>query len=192
MSTNQPDLDQLQHTVAGVLHEHWVLFLLEGIVLVLLGAAAILVPPLASLAVAIFLGWLFLISGIAGLITTLWMRGGPGFAWSLLSGLLGVAAGVVLIGWPVGGALSLVLVLVVYFLIEGVASIMFALEHRRALSGRWGWMLASGVVDLILGGLIFAGLPGSALWIIGLLVGLNLLFGGASLIAMALHARSET
>jgi uncharacterized membrane protein HdeD (DUF308 family) len=189
MSTNQPDFDQLQHGVAKLLHEHWVLFLIEGIVLLVLGVAAVLIPPLATLAVAIFLGWLFLISGIVGLITTFWMRAAPGFFWSLLSGVLGIVAGVVLIGWPVGGALSLTLVLIVYFVIEGIASIMFALEHKRALSGRWGWMLASGVVDLILGGLVFAGLPGSALWIIGLLVGINLLFGGASLIAMALHAR---
>ena len=189
MSTNQPDFDQPQRNVAQLLHEHWILFLVEGIVLVVLGVAAVLIPPIATLAVAIFLGWLFLISGVVGLFTTLWMRGAPGFRWSLLSAILGIVAGIVLIGWPISGALSLTLVLIAYFLIEGVASIMFALEHKRALSGRWGWMLASGFVDLILGGLIFAGLPDAAFWIIGLLVSINLLFGGVSLIAMALHAR---
>ena len=66
---------------------------------------------------------------------------------------------------------------------------MFALAHRKELSGRWGWLLVSGLVDLIVAALIIAGLPGSAAWAIGLLVGINLVFGGASLIGMALAAR---
>jgi uncharacterized membrane protein HdeD (DUF308 family) len=67
----------------------------------------------------------------------------------------------------VGGAVSLTLVLIVFFLIEGIASIMYAMEHRQQLSGRWGWMLASGIVDLILAAMIFAGLPGTAAWALG-------------------------
>ncbi|MGC1694525.1 MAG: DUF308 domain-containing protein, partial [Pseudolabrys sp.] len=74
-------------------------------------------------------------------------------------------------------------------IIEGVASIMFALEHKRQLSGRWGWMLVSGIVDLVLGAMIFAGLPSTAAWAIGLLVGINMVFGGTALVAMAVHAR---
>jgi uncharacterized membrane protein HdeD (DUF308 family) len=66
---------------------------------------------------------------------------------------------------------------------------MFALEHKRELSGRWGWMLASGIIDLILAAIIFAGLPVTAAWAIGLVVGINMIFGGLALIAMALHAR---
>jgi len=130
------------------------------------------------------------VSGIVGLVTTFWMRHAPGFWWALLSAVLGIVVGIVLIGWPVSGAISLTLVLIVFFIIEGVASIMFALEHRRELSGRWGWMLASGIVDLILAAIILAGLPLSAAWAIGLLVGINMVFGGSALIAMALHARS--
>ncbi len=190
MSMDQPGTDRFRGAIATSMQEHWVLFLVEGIILVVLGLAAIIVPPLATLAVAIFLGWLFLISGIVGLVTTFWMRHAPGFWWSLLSAVLGIVAGIVLIGWPVSGAISLTLVLIVFFVIEGVASIMFALEHRRELSGRWGWMLASGIVDLILAAIIFAGLPLSAAWALGLLVGINLVFGGSALIAMALHARS--
>jgi uncharacterized membrane protein HdeD (DUF308 family) len=67
---------------------------------------------------------------------------------------------------------------------------LFALEHKRELSGRWGVMLVSGLVDLFLAGIIFAGLPGTAAWAIGLLIGINLVFGGSALIAMALHARN--
>lgn len=190
MSMDRPDADRLRSTVTASMQEHWVLFLVEEIILVILGLAAIIVPPLATLAVAIFIGWLFLISGIVGLVTTFWMRHAPGFWWSLLSAVLGIVAGIVLIGSPVSGAISLTLVLIIFFIIEGVASIMFALEHRAELSGRWGWMLASGIVDLVLAAIIFAGLPLSAAWALGLLVGINLVFGGSALVAMALHARS--
>jgi uncharacterized membrane protein HdeD (DUF308 family) len=119
------------------------------------------------------------------------MRHAPGFTWSLLSALLGVVAGIVLIAFPASGALSLTLVVIVFFAIEGVATIMYALEHKRELSGRWGWMLVSGVVDLFLAAVILAGFPVSAAWAIGLLVGINMMFGGIALVMMALHARGD-
>ena len=189
MTMNQPDIGQIQRAVASSLHEHWRLFLVEGIVLVVLGLLAIVVPPIATLAVEILFGWLFLVSGILGLITTFWMRSAPGFWWSLLSAALGIAAGLVLLARPMSGVLTLTLILIIFFTIEGVASIMYALEHKRELTGRWGFMLASGIVDLILAAIILMGLPGTAAWAIGLLVGINLVFGGSALIAMALHAR---
>jgi uncharacterized membrane protein HdeD (DUF308 family) len=189
MTMNQPNIEHIQRAVATSLHEHWVLFLVEGIVLVALGLLAIVLPPIATLAVEILFGWLFLISGVVGLITTFWMRQAPGFWWALLSAVLGIAAGIVLLAWPLSGVLTLTMILIVFFMIEGVASIMYALEHKRELSGRWGWMLASGIVDLIVAGIIFAGLPGTAAWAIGILVGINMVFGGSALIAMALHAR---
>jgi len=83
------------------------------------------------------------------------------------------------------------LILTVFLLIEGITSIFYALEHKRELSGRWGAMLFSGIVDVGLAGLIFAGFPGTAVWAIGLLIGVNLVFGGCALIAMALHARDS-
>ena len=189
MTMNQPNIEQFQRAVATSLHEHWVMFLIEGIVLVVLGLLAIVVPPIATLAVEILFGWLFLVSGVMGLITTFWMRQAPGFWWALLSAVLGIGAGIVLLAWPLSGVLSLTLILIVFFTIEGVASIMYALEHKRELSGRWGWMLASGIVDLILAGIIFAGLPETATWALGLLVGINMLFGGTAMIGMALAAR---
>src|SRR5262245_19168487 len=190
MSMDSGDANQLQRALAQSVRQHWVLFLIEGIVLVVLGLLAIIIPPLATIAVTIFLGWLFLISGILGLVTTFWARHAPGFWWSLLSAVLAIAAGIVLLVWPISGAISLTLLLIVFFIIEGVLSIMYALEHKKELSGRWGWMLASGIIDLILAGLILIGLPGTAAWALGLLVGINMLFGGSALIAMALHART--
>jgi len=189
MTMNSGDINELQRTLTASIREHWVLFLVEGIVLVVLGILAIVVPVIATLAVAIFLGWLFLISGIVGLVTTFMARQMPGFWWALLSAVLAIAAGLVLLAWPVSGAVSLTLLLIVFFTIEGVLTIMYAIEHKRELSGRWGWMLASGIIDLVLAAMILAGLPGTAAWALGLLVGINMLFGGASMIAMALHAR---
>src|ERR1700693_5404713 len=167
MSSNKADLEKLQSAVANSLHEHWRLFLAEGIILFLLGILAIVVPPIATIAVEILIGWLLLVSGIVGLIATLRSRSAPGFWWSLVSAVLGIVAGIVLLAWPLSGALSLTLVLTVFLVLEGVVSILYALEHKRELSGRWGAMLFSGIVDLLLAGIIFAGLPGTAAWAIG-------------------------
>src|SRR5580704_6491358 len=104
------DITNLQSKLSAAVREHWKAFLFEGILLVILGLAAIIVPPLASLAVTIFLGWLFLISGIAGLALTFWSRQLPGFWWSLISALLAIAAGVVLLTRPVQGTLTLTIV----------------------------------------------------------------------------------
>jgi len=130
------DVREVGYQIGGAIRRHWVLFLTEGIVLVILGILALLAPVVASVAATVFFGWLLLLSGIVGLFTT-----------------------------------------------------MYALEHRNALSGRWGWMLASGIVDVGLGVLLLIGLPGTALWALGLLLGINLIFGGWALIYMALHAR---
>jgi uncharacterized membrane protein HdeD (DUF308 family) len=172
------------------MHQHWLKFVIEGVVLLVLGMLAIVVPPLATLGITIFIGWLLLVSGVVGLFMTFATRGLPGFWWSLVSGLLGVVAGLVLLAWPVSGAVSLTLVLTAFFIVEGVASIMYALDHKRQLSGRWGLMLLSGVIDLVLAAVILAGLPGTALWALGVLVGINMVFGGISLIGLGLAARS--
>jgi uncharacterized membrane protein HdeD (DUF308 family) len=189
MSTNQANIEGIRRDVTKALHDHWALYLVEGVVLIVLGATAIALPPLATLVVTILIGWLIFLSGIVGLFTTFWMRRAPGFWWSLLSAVLAVVVGVLLLAMPASGAISLTILLVVFFVIEGAASIMFALDHKRELSGQWGWMLVSGVVDLILAALIFAGLPSTSAWAIGLLVGINMIFGGVALTAMALHAR---
>jgi uncharacterized membrane protein HdeD (DUF308 family) len=174
---------------AGAIRQHSTAFIVEGIVLLVLGVLAVLLPPLATIGVTIFIGWLFLLSGVMGLVATFWARPVAGFWWSLISAVLGIAAGLVLLASPVGGAVSLTLVLIVFFVIEGVATIMYALDHRRELSGRSGFLLFSGVIDLGLALMILLGLPGTAAWAIGLLVGINMLFGGAALLMMGLHAR---
>src|SRR5471030_829505 len=183
------DITALQSKMSAAVREHWKAFLFEGILLTVLGLAAMIAPLIASLAFTIFLGWMFLISGIAGLAMTFWARQMPGFWWSLISAALAVGAGLILLTRPAQGVLTLTIVIGAYFLAEGVATIMYALEHRRELSERWSWMLFAGILDILISAMIITGLPGSAEWAIGLLVGINLLFGGASLIGMALAAR---
>jgi uncharacterized membrane protein HdeD (DUF308 family) len=168
----------------------------------LLGLLAIIVPSITSSEVTIVLGWVFLVSGAIGLATTYWARRAPGFWWSLVSALLAILVGVVLIankphdlygglmGWPFEKVGPLRLILVLFFLVEGGASIMFAIEHRRQFSGRWAWMLISGVIDIFLASIIIFDLPGSSAWTLGLLVGINMIFGGVALVAMGSHARS--
>ena len=174
------------------IHDHWGLFLFEGILLVVLGLLAILVPQVASLAVTLLLGWLFAISGIFGLIASFWARQAPGFWWSLLSAVLSIVVGALLLARPVVGVFSLTYLLIAFFFVEGVVSIMYAIEHRRELTGGWVWMLVSGIITLALGVMILAGLPSTAAWALGLLVGIDMVFGGSSLIAVALAARSQT
>ncbi len=172
------------------MHDHWGLFLAEGIALCLLGLAAILVPPLAGLAATIFLGWLFLLAGVVGLLATLRARSAPGFAWSLLSAIVALVAGGVLLWNPLQGLVTLTYVLIAFFIVDGLLIIVLAIAHRREMSGRWEWMLANGVIDLVLAAIIISGLPGTLAWALGLLLGIDLVFGGTSLIGMALDARN--
>jgi uncharacterized membrane protein HdeD (DUF308 family) len=186
MSLNQQDIGK---AIQKSVREHWRMYLIEGIILTILGLAAIALPPLAGLATALVLGWLFLLGGVLGLIATFGQRNAPGFWWALVSAVISLAAGYVLLRSPAAGVATLTYVLTAFFLIDGVVIIVMAFEHRRELSGRWEWMMLGGVMDLILGGIIIAGLPGTLAWALGLLVGIDLVFGGMSLIAMALAAK---
>ena len=184
-------VQRAQAQFANAVREHSTMFLVEGIVLVVLGILAILVPNIATLAAEILIGWLLLIAGAVGLYMTFTTKGAPGYWWSLISAIISIIAGVLLLIWPITGIVSLTIVLIAFFLIEGISSIMYAIQHRSELHGRWGWMLASGIVTLVLAFLIYAGLPSTAAWAIGLLVGIDLVFGGAALIGIALAARKE-
>lgn len=169
----------------------WQHMLLEGIVLIILGWLALVLPTFAAAALFnTIIGWLFVVSGLIGLVTTLGGRLTAGFWWSLLSAALAIAVGATLMQWPAANSIPVAYVLVTFFVIEGLATIMFALDHRRQLSGRWEWMVASGVVDLSLAVLVVLGLPDILPWTIGLLVGINMVFGGSALIAMAIYAHT--
>ena len=134
--TAVPASDQIRAQLGAAVQRHWLLFLCEGIALLLLGLLAVIAPAIASVAATVFFGWILLLSGVIGLLTTFRARQAPGFTWSLLSALLGVIAGALLLWWPLQGVLSLTAMLIAFLLMEGVVSIMYALEHRSGLSGR--------------------------------------------------------
>src|SRR5882762_11402514 len=108
MATEQPFASaEIRSAVNAAIHRHWGLFLFEGIVLIVLGTLAVLVPAVASLAATIVFGWILLLSGVMGLISTFRAQQAPGFGWSLLSAVLGIAAGTILLVAPLQGTLSL-------------------------------------------------------------------------------------
>ena len=181
--------DDPQAIMVRAIRAHSGLYLAEGIALIILGLGAMIIPPLAGLAATIFLGWLFIIAGAIGLAATLRARGAPGFAWSLLSAIAALIAGAVLLWYPLQGVITLTFVLTAFFIVDGLFMVGFALSHRRELSGRWEWMLFNGIIDLVLAGIIISGMPGTFAWALGLIVGIDLLFGGVSLVMVALEAR---
>lgn len=196
MSSPEPqitaaEIEKIRSDFSDAVRAHWKAFLIEGLVFLVIGLAAIVLPSFASIAITVLLGWMFVTIGVAGVILSIWARQMPGLWWSLVSAGLAIAAGLVLLIWPLEGTLSLTLVIGAYFLVEGVATIMYALDHKRELSNRWGWLMFAGIMDILISVVIMIGLPGSAFWAVGLIVGINLMFGGASLIGMALAARSE-
>jgi uncharacterized membrane protein HdeD (DUF308 family) len=181
-----------RHPSAAVtqsMHEHWGLFLAEGIVVTILGLAAIIVPPIAGLFATVVLGWLLLIAGAVGLFVTLRSRQAPGFAWALLSALAALVAGGLLLWNPLQGLVTLTYVMTAFFIVDGVLTIVLAIAHRRELTGKWEWMMVNGIIDLLLAAIIIMGFPGTLVWAFGLLLGVDMIFGGASLIAVALQAR---
>jgi uncharacterized membrane protein HdeD (DUF308 family) len=186
MSVNESVNQRRPNLELAVVVHQWTFYLFEGVILFVLGLLAILVPPLATVSVTIVIGALFFASGAAGLVSTFSGRRAPGFWWSLISAVLGIVVGLLLLVQPIAGAISLTLVLIAFFIAEGIFSILFGVAQRRHVSN-WGWMVASGVVDLALAGILLSGLPGDAAWAIGLLVGINLIFGGAALTAIALR-----
>jgi uncharacterized membrane protein HdeD (DUF308 family) len=203
MALNQPATIRFRSEFATSLHNHWWLFLIDGIVLLLLGAAALIIPQIATVTVEMFFGCLFLLCGIIGLVTTFWMRPSPGFWWSLLSAIAAISVAAVLLsslfsdavfdalmpGPDVDDAVEpLMLVLTAFFCTEGIASVMFASDHKRELPRAWRVMFLSGIVDLVLASMIALEIPSSAASAIGLLVGINMAFGGLALIAMALES----
>jgi uncharacterized membrane protein HdeD (DUF308 family) len=168
---------------------HWKLFLTEGVILSALGLAAMIVPTVAGVAATVLLGWLFAIAGLVGLFAALKGRNAPGFGWSLVSAIVALFAGALLLWNALQSLVMLTYVLVGFFIIDGVLTIMLALSHWRNLSGKWEWLMVNGVIDLFFAGVVIAGLPGTLVWVLGLVVGIDMIFGGASLIAMAMSAR---
>jgi uncharacterized membrane protein HdeD (DUF308 family) len=192
MSTRESPLNsRFTENLLTAVQEHWQLLLAEGIILLILGLAAIVVPLVAGLVTTVFVGLMLFAAGIVGLVSTFRGSRVPGFWWSLLSAIAAIIAGGIMLWNPAVGLISLTTLLIAYFIVVGVLTIILSLQHRKELSGRWQWLLVNGILDLVIAGLIIAGVPGSFVWALGLLVGIDLVFSGSSLIAIALAARDS-
>jgi uncharacterized membrane protein HdeD (DUF308 family) len=178
---------------AEALKKYRTWYMIYGVVLIALGLFAIAMPNVATLAVELMIGWLLVIGGVFGLIAA--FSGGqstPGFWWNLLVAVLYLLAGIALLWHPVAGAVTLTLILVAYLIAGGIVKAVMSVNLRSVLPKAWGWMLFSALVDIALAALILSGWPGSAGWVIGLLVGINLLMTGAALLVASIYSRDIT
>jgi len=173
-----------------VLRKHSTWFLIYGILIVVLGALAIVAPGIATLAVTLTVGWLLALGGLFGLVAL--VSGGtgvPNFWWNLFTSAIYVLAGFAVLTRPMAGVLTLTIILAAYLLAGGVLRIMMAFSYRAHVPAAWFWVLLSGVIDIVLALIIMSGLPDTASWVIGLLVGINLLMMGFSIVMVALAVR---
>jgi uncharacterized membrane protein HdeD (DUF308 family) len=187
--SDETEVEAIRRKILATMHAHWKLFMLQGVLMLVLGVFAIMLPMVSTLAIELLVGWLLLIGGVLRAISLLRSQRMPGYWWSMLSAVLAIVLGILLVFQPLQGELTLTLLLTVFFILEGVATILIAVRLRTHL-GNWGWILFSGVVDLLLAFLILQGWPSTAAWAIGLLVGINMLFTGLSLAMSALAART--
>jgi uncharacterized membrane protein HdeD (DUF308 family) len=159
-----------------------------GILLLVLGIAAILFPLASSLAAVVWIGWLLLIGGVVLLIHALHRREEGGFWLKLLWAVVYLVAGLLLLANPVSAIFTLTIVLAVLWVVEGITAIVLAFRLKPARP--WGWVLFDGILTLLLGLLVWVGWPGNAPWLLGLFLGLSLLSTGVSLLLFGWALRS--
>jgi uncharacterized membrane protein HdeD (DUF308 family) len=164
----------------------WGLLLGLGIVLIVLGLLAINDYFVATWLTVLFLGGFVLVGGFVQIAAAFGSRRWAGFFLHLLAGALYLALGFLMVARPERAAIGLTLLLAILFLGSGLARILSALSHRFH---NWGWVLLHGIIDLILGVMIWLQWPDSSLWVIGLFVGIDLLFNGWSCVMLALAIR---
>lgn len=171
------------------IHEHWVSYLILGFILVLLGALAIVGANVATLTSIIFFGSLLAIGGVVQIAYS--FRGGKGHAFTqtLLSGIFYTTVGVLMFTHPTVSALAITLLLAAFYTVSGIFKIIVSLTTPVI---QWGWLLFSGIISLALGIFIWAEWPSAAQWIIGLFIGIDLLFVGWFWIMLSVAAKNLT
>jgi len=189
--TDKMSLDQaaevMRSAMRDVIKRHSLWYLLQGGLMVLTGIVAFLFPIFSSVAVVLMLGWLLIISGIFQAISLIGATNVPHFWLQLISVVLSVVIGILFLRNPGQGLLTLTLLLIVFFMVEGMAKVIFALTIRPFPN--WGWVLASGVVGVLLAIYLWSSLPITAAWLLGILVGIQLTSEGAALGYMAWQVR---
>ena len=184
------EIKQIQQQMQHYFQTHWKLFLAEGIFLIILGVIAIIVPHFFTVAIVVCLGWILLFGGIFLITRALLFFRMPGFGLWLFMGILQFIIGYLFLAQPLQGILTLTLLMTLFFALEGIAKISFALMMRPL--AHWGFVLFSGITALILAVVVWMGWPGTAEWLLGLLFGINMLFGGWSLVNISLRHKDNS
>ena len=161
----------------------WIWLVALGIALIVLGIILLGSPVIATLATVSVLGALMFVGGGMEVVAAFWCREWSGFFLALLSGILGVVVGLMLLGNPIKGGMTLTVLLASFLFVGGIFKTVASIAHRF---GGWRWLLLSGAIDIALGVLIWRELPGSGLTIIGLLVGISTIFRGVSWLMLGL------
>ena len=174
-------------TVGGLAKQSvgWAIAL--SILMIVAGILAILLPPVAGIAVAIMVAWLLILAGVLHLVFAWHVRGIGALIWELLEGILYLGVGVYVFFRPVAGLKSLTLLLAAYLFVKGVLDLIMWFRVRR--HPRAGWLVFDGIVTLILGIMILRNWPSSSEWAIGTLIGFSMLFAGVSRLSLSLAAR---
>jgi len=154
---------------------------------VIAGIAALLFPVIAAVAATLYIGWFALIAGAIAIGVAIKTRAEPEFGWRLLVGVVYGALGFLLVANPLAGAASLALFVGALMAVSGVVEIVLAQRIKPRLG--WGWLLANGIVSIVLAILIAIGWPLGSLVLIGYLVGFQIITCGVARIAMALASR---
>ena len=163
-------------------------YLIQGVLLVVAGVLAIIAPVFSSFALVFLLAWILIISGALQGIGLIGARNVPHFWLQLISAVLAVLIGVLLLRSPDGGLLIMTMLLIVYFMVEGISKVIFALTIRPFPN--WGWVLASGLVGIALAFVLWANMPLTADWVLELMLGLLLVSEGAALTYLAWNVRN--
>ncbi len=179
---NEPEQASFESTIK----ENKSLLLWTGIAFAMVGALAILFPVVSSVTANFMVGWLFIISGVVMVANAFTIQGTGPFFGALLLGLITLIAGIYLLANPAAGLVVLTLTIAVVFIFEGAYQTVAAFELRPAKG--WGWMLVSAIISILVGLLIVSRLPGSSLIVLGLLIGVNFLSSGLSMIMLTRSA----
>lgn len=171
------------------LSQHRTLILFEGIIFLILGILAIVFPAVFTFGFTLLIGALFFIAGIAQIVRAVQIWNLPGHWMTLAGGILSLIVAYFFFANPLEGVMTLTLLLMFYFFISGLFKIALGLELRPLKN--WGWMIASGIIAILMGAIIWSGWPGTAMWVIGLLIGVDMIFFGFALITFASSLRKK-
>ena len=175
---------------AGEIRKHTGWFIALGVAFILAGVLAIAAPLLASITVALVLGWSLIFVGVVQLVQAWSTRTWGGVTWQIVVGIVFVVGGIGMLINPIVAAITLTLLLGAVFIAKGVMQLLLAFRYRPHTG--WGWMAAAGVIAVLVGLMILSSWPFSGLWVPGTLAGISLIFSGWSYIMIALAARRLT